>query len=405
MKQKLKTNRSFLLLLSGNAISELGGAFGTFCNSVLIYQWTGSTLALSSMWLLYFLPSLVLQLFIGPFIDLWSRKWLMIISQWIRGTIFLIPLTATIFNQPEPWTIYAVQTVIGLITPVYTPAMQAILPTIIPKEQLITANGIVDGMTRTMTFLGPLLGGIVVELAGAQWTLAFISTLFLTSGGLLLIVKEATTTSQERKAWAQQFSEGITFFFRQPAIAWLAFFLAIVQFGVGVTMVITLPYITEELTGSNIDYGYFMAGFPFGYVIGTMLVGKIKLPSIRMLMLGSLTVGGLTFIALGLNQSIILAIAIEATAGAALGIFGVHNTTIFQLIVPNHIFGKIASVRLVFIRAAIPIGVFCGGILSEWFGIRPLYFLIGTLICTISLSGMLLPYFKILDHAIAEKIS
>ncbi|PMX99453.1 MFS transporter, partial [Pseudomonas sp. MPR-R5A] len=74
------------------AISELGGAFGTFCNSILIYQMTGSTAALGSMWLLYFIPSLLLQLFIGPFIDRWSRKWLMISTQWIRGFIFLLPL-------------------------------------------------------------------------------------------------------------------------------------------------------------------------------------------------------------------------------------------------------------------------------------------------------------------------
>lgn len=46
----------------GSAISELGGAFGTLCNSILVYELTGSEMALSSMWLLYFIPSLILQL-------------------------------------------------------------------------------------------------------------------------------------------------------------------------------------------------------------------------------------------------------------------------------------------------------------------------------------------------------
>ncbi len=83
-------NRSFLSIWIGNGISELGGAFGTFCNSILIYQLTGSKLALGSMWLLYFIPSLVLQLFIGPFIDRWSRKWILIFCQIARGFIFLV---------------------------------------------------------------------------------------------------------------------------------------------------------------------------------------------------------------------------------------------------------------------------------------------------------------------------
>ncbi|MET3319485.1 UNVERIFIED_ORG: MFS family permease [Peribacillus simplex] len=81
MNQHILKNRSFLFIWIGNVISELGAAFGTFCNSILIYQLTGSTMALGSMWILYFVPSLLLQLFIGPFIDRWSRKWTMILSQ------------------------------------------------------------------------------------------------------------------------------------------------------------------------------------------------------------------------------------------------------------------------------------------------------------------------------------
>ncbi len=72
MKSVLK-NRSFFFMWIGSAISELGGAFGTLCNSILVYELTGSEMALSSMWLLYFIPSLILQLISGPFIDKWSE--------------------------------------------------------------------------------------------------------------------------------------------------------------------------------------------------------------------------------------------------------------------------------------------------------------------------------------------
>lgn len=136
MDSSIFKNRSFVSTWLGNGISELGGAFGTFCNSILIYQLTGSTLALGSMWLLYFIPSLILQLFIGPYIDRWSRKWIMIFSQWTRGMIFIIPLAALISGYLEVWHIYAVQGIIGLVTPFYVPANHAITPTIVTKEQL-----------------------------------------------------------------------------------------------------------------------------------------------------------------------------------------------------------------------------------------------------------------------------
>ncbi|WP_313893016.1 MFS transporter [Psychrobacillus sp.] len=397
MSNSLLKNRQFLIVWIGNVISELGGAFGTFCNSILIYQLTNSTMALGSMWLLYFIPSLFLQLFIGPFIDRWSRKWIMVFSQWTRGLIFLIPLFSLVFGNLEAWHIYAVQIIVGLITPIYTPANQAITPTIVTKDQLSSANAYIDGAVRLMTFSAPILGGIVIEYMGVIPTLVFVCGILICSGTLLLFIREERSIQSIRKSWLEQFMEGISYFFKQPVIVWLGIFLAFVQFGVGVTMVVTLPYITNELSGSYAEYGYFMASFPLGYVIGSIFVGKVKYKSRRVLMLGALVIGGLTFISLGFNQSIVFAIVTEVTAGISMAFFGVHNITIFQQTVPNELMGKVSSVRLFIIRAAMPLGVLTGGFLSELWGIRPMYFLIGTIICTVSLLGILLPYFKFLD--------
>ena len=152
----------------GSAISELGGAFGTLCNSILVYELTGSKTALSSMWLLYFIPSLILQLISGPYIDKWSRKWIMIFSQWMRASVFLLPLVMLVTNSVEVWHIYVVQIIVGLITPLYTPASQAITPSIVSKEQLQDANAYIDGMTRLMMFLAPVIGGIVIKFIGIE---------------------------------------------------------------------------------------------------------------------------------------------------------------------------------------------------------------------------------------------
>ncbi len=50
-----------------------------------------------------------------------------------------------------------------------------------------------------------------------------------------------------------------------------------------------------------------------------------------------------------------------------------------------------------------PLGVLLGGILSEMWGVRSLYFIIGAIICVTSLIGIFLPYFKFLDEAVEEK--
>ncbi|MGG0261973.1 MFS transporter [Bacillus mycoides] len=396
-------NRSFFFMWIGSAISELGGAFGTLCNSILVYELTGSKTALSSMWLLYFIPSLLLQLISGPYIDKWSRKWIMIFSQWMRASVFLLPLVMLVTNSVEVWHIYVVQIIVGLITPLYTPASQAITPSIVSKEQLQDANAYIDGMNRLMMFLAPVLGGIVIHFIGMKLTLFFVCVCLFISGGLLLFITEKRIKQELRKTWLEEFLHGFTYFFTKPVIVWLGIFLTFVQFGVGVTMVTNLPYIKDELSAGYAEYGYFMAGFPLGYVVGSILVGKVKYRSRRLLMLGGLFVGGLTYISLGLNNSIIIAIVIEVIAGICIAFFNVHNTTICQQTVPSNMIGKVFSVRLFFIRSAMPLGVLLGGILSEMWGVRVLYFIIGSIICVTSLIGILLPYFKFLDEAIEEK--
>ncbi|MGG0649767.1 MFS transporter [Bacillus mycoides] len=402
MKSVLK-NRSFFYMWIGSAISELGGAFGTLCNSILVYELTGSKTALSSMWLLYLIPSLILQLISGPFIDKWSRKWIMIFSQWMRASVFLLPLAMLVTSSIEVWHIYVVQIIVGLITPLYTPASQAITPTVVNKEQLQDANAYIDGMTRLMMFLAPVIGGIVIKFIGIELTLSFVCMCLFISGGLLLFIKEKRVQQEIRKTWIEQFLHGFTYFFTKPIIVWLGIFLTFVQFGVGVTMVTNLPYIKDELSAGYAEYGYFMAGFPLGYVVGSILVGKVTYKSRRILMLGGLFIGGLTYISLGFNHSIIIAVIIEVIAGICISFFNVHNTTICQQTVPNNMIGKVFSVRLFFIRSAMPLGVLLGGILGEMWGVRVLYFIIGLIICVTSLIGILLPYFKFLDEAIEEK--
>ncbi|WP_221569322.1 MFS transporter [Alkalihalobacillus sp. TS-13] len=397
MEMTVLKNRGFVSLWVGTAISGLAGAFGTFCNSILVYDMTGSKLALSSMWMLYFIPSIMLQLVSGPFIDRWSRKWIMVLSQWTRAAIFLVPLLTLTSGGLEPWHIYTVQIIIGLITPLYVPASQAIIPTVVSKEQLSEANAYIDGTARLMMFLAPVSGGVVIEYIGIKLTMLFVVVSLTISGISLFWIKENRISKDIRSTWFKQFTEGISYFFKEQRIVWLGIFLGFVQFGVGVTMVINLPYIIDILKGSYDDYGLFMAGFPLGYVIGSLLVGRIKYKSKRMLMLGALVIGGLTYVSLGIIHTIYLAILVEVVAGIAMAFFNVHNTTINQQTVPDHLMGKVFSVRLVIIRGVMPLGVLVGGIVSELWGIRPLFILIGTLISAAALIGMIFPYFKFID--------
>jgi MFS family permease len=398
-KRALLQNRSFTALWLGETISELGGAFGSVCNPLLVYQLTGSKVAMGSLALMYFIPSLIMQLFCGPYIDRWRRKWIMVISQFSRALIFLVPLTMLQIGHLHVWHLYIVQLVIGLIQPLYVPASQSALPALVTSEHLTKANAYLDGTVRLMSFLAPPIGGVIAASFGIQPTMLCVSLAFFASSLLLLNMREPATRPPTRKAtWVQQFSKGIRYFFQQRLLLWLGIFISTVQFAVGVTMVLTVPYVVGELGGTTRDYGLFTAGFPFGYFIGSFLVGKWGEPrNRRLVMLGALVLGGSSFIALSFTHSMPAAVLIEALSGVCLPFFNAHSTTLYQRRVPREILGQILSVRLLLIRSMMPIGVFVGSHAGQAVGVRPVYFAMGSLICVVSLVGLTLPFFRFLN--------
>lgn len=383
----MKLNKSFRSIWLSSATSELGGAFFTFCNSILIYKYTGSATALGLVWLIYYIPSFFMQLFIGPYIDRWSRKYTMIWCQLVRAILAMV-LAITLFSE---WfsvsLIYMVQVLVGLIMPIFTPANQSILPTIVEKEHLEKANASLESVRQVMAVMGPISAGVLVEYIEVNWLLIIISIAFLLSTYNLAQINERHIKREVRKPWIEEFKEGLNSYFENPLIVWLGVFFGFVQFGVGVTIVTTLPYITTVLEQPTVAYGFFMAGFPVGYTIGALLSSKLKRLNGIGVLFSALFIGGCTYLSLAFTPWYPLALVTEAIAGIVIAVFNIYNITLIQKRIPNQLMGKVTSVRLLIMRLMLPLGILFATISVQFIAIRSLYLIIGAIICVTSLTG------------------
>ena len=393
---------SYLYILIGQLVSELGATLGTLANSWLIYQATGSYTAVGGLWLLYFLPSLAVQLIAGPYLDRWEKKRVLVFCQWTRSMAFCLSFLCLLLWPEVQWPFYLISLINGLIQPLYVPASQSLLPSVVKKEQLLSATSYLDAVLRMAMICGPVLGGGIVAALEGTWSLVLVAAGFALSGLLLW----NSPIHQEKKAeksqsWVRMFLAGLRVFQEKPLLLWLGIFLAVVQFAVGITLVLTIPYIVDELHGSSLHVGIFQAGFPLGYLLGSLLVPylsryfRVK----HVVMLGSIALGGATFIALGAVHNLYLAIFIEVIAGIAAPFFHVHSTNLYQLSVPSDLMGRVFSVRLLIMRMTMPLGVWLGGQWGESIGIRPLYISMGCLIVAVALLGIFLPYFRALSQS------
>jgi predicted MFS family arabinose efflux permease len=397
---------SFYRLWIGEGLSTLGGAFGTLVNGWMLFRLTGSETAMGTLWLVYFLPSLLVQLLTGPYLDRWSRTQILALSHGIRGAVFLLPMVLWAMDLLNPWHLYVVSSVSGIVQAVYAPASLAAVPSLVPEDRIQEANARMDGTLRLFSMLGPIAGGWVVAKLGPVFTWTLVILAFFTGTLLLMKVKENQASPQagEKASWVRQFREGFFLFHRQKILWWLALFLAVVQLGVGVLMVLGLPYVAEELNGSAAAYGWFTAGFPLGYAIGSLLLSRRgNSRNLRRTMLGANLLGGLTFVGLSLAESIGMAVTIEVFAGICAPFFHVHATTLFQRLVPREHLAQVFSFRLLIIRCTMPLGNFLGGVLGELWGTRTIFWMVGLLIAFVSLAGMLLPYFRFLTVRVEDR--
>ncbi|WP_096271887.1 MFS transporter [Paucisalibacillus globulus] len=383
----MKNRSSYQSIWLGNATSELGGALFIACNSILVFQLTGSTTALGSVWLVYYIPSFFMQLFIGPYVDRWSRKWIMISCQLVRMILASMLLVASWFDIFTITFIFIVQVIVGLMMPIFAPANQAILPTIMEKEYLSKANASLDSTRQVMVIMGPVIAAVFVDYLVVEWVLLIITAAFLLSSIMILTVNEDYQPTKVRKPWIQEFREGFSMYFHHRLLVWLGVFFGFVQFGVGVTVVTTLPFVTTVLDQSVIAYGIFMAGFPIGYVIGAFIKQKIGNLDKVGILFSALFVGGCTYLFLGVTPWYVLAVVTEIIAGIVIAIFNIYNITLIQQVIPNHLMGKVISVRLLIMRTMLPLGILFAMVTVPFVAIRFLYVLIGSVICITAFIG------------------
>jgi MFS family permease len=385
----VKSNTSFRSIWLSNATSELGGAAYTACNSIVIFQLTGSTTALGSVWLIYYISSFFMQLFIGPYVDRWSRKWTMISCQLIRMLLASIFVVSLLMDSYTIAFIYMMQIIIGMIMPIFVPANQAILPTILHKEKLERANASLDSVRQVMVILGPIMAGVFVDYLAVEWVLIIIAFAFLCSALMLLTVTEDYHREKIRRPWIVEFREGVKAYFNHRLIVWLGVFFGFVQFGVGVTIVTTIPFITTILDEPYSAYGVFMGGFPIGYTLGALISKRIGNVKGLGILFSALFIGGCTYLSLGFTPWLSLAIITEVIAGMVIAIFNIYNITWIQRLIPNHVMGKVTSVRLLIMRTMMPLGILFATVAAPFLPIRIMYIVIGCVICITSFGGYL----------------
>lgn len=378
-----KYSNSFKSLWMGEVISEFGGAAGGIINGLLLYELTGSREWMGILWMVYFVPSLIMQGISSPFLNHVIKERMLKNIQLIRAFAYLLPLIG-FWIDTETGTIISLvilQCTLGMLQPIYASLSFSLLPEICDKEELTDANGLLDGTIRLMSFLAPGVTSLLLFLVPMQWIHGISALLFLIS--FLALSRIPQTTKQKTAVWTKKFwwaemKEGYQSFFSYPHLLRLTLLSSTVQFAVGATLVLSVPFIRGELKGETWEYAIFNGAFPIGYVLGMLLL--TKLPKSPQTMHIGLIGGGLSFMLLYFVHSIPLAWMCELMGGILFPLFNAQSAAIFQQQAPRDRLAQLSAVRLLFFRITMPLGILFASIPFLAINIRHAYIGIGTII-------------------------
>ncbi len=383
--------------------SGLGNTFSIFIMSWLLYDLTSSTTSMGLLWFLFMVATVTSQLFSGPYIDRFPLMNMMIFSELSRGIIFILPAVLYFMDALTPMFIYMTAIIVGLVEPIFRPSSMAYLTTIVPKNLLMKANSLLEGTLQTMMLIGPTLGGVLVSFLSPLFVIVMLIAVLVMSSIILTRLPKSEEKGEENKVkkhnWIKEFKEGITFYKKHTLFMWLGVLIVAINLSAGASQPILLPYVMEHLDGNAFQYGLLTSGVAAGMILGSFVLGlKSEYQNLKTIMLGALLLGAISLVGLGFVTNITLAVIFIAFNGFFIVIFNINNTTLYQKKVPDHIKGRVFSVRMLLSRIGMPIGAMIGGMGVSLLGYQYYFLILGLLPIIPCLIAWFLPAFNQLNE-------
>ncbi|XHH07686.1 MAG: MFS transporter [Candidatus Bathyarchaeia archaeon] len=364
------TFRSYLFFFGGQVASTLGSSIVQF---VIIWWITlqtqsGAYLALASFAGL--VPTILLSPLIGVLVDRWNRKALIALADFSQAiaTLALIVLfwggAASVFN------VFVILAVRGLCQAVHSPTVLAVTPSMVPQEKLGRINGLSFFFTGAVNLAGPVLAALLLAFGTIDQILWVDIVTFATAIVPVLAVKipSAVTVTQKGASFKASFKEGLSHIRNHKGLMPL-FLLAMILNLLVTPLTTLLPYFVrfDHLGGAG-DLALVEALIEGGILAGGLAmtaIGAVKKKSVAMTASFYAIFAGYLLVSLSPTGAFWFMGLAGLAAAFFIPVINVLAATITQTFVPLEMQGRVNSVNLALVTAAMPIGMVISGVAVE----------------------------------------
>jgi MFS family permease len=400
-------HRDFRLLWSGMCVSLIGDGAFLVAMAWQVYALSNAPTALAMVGIAMTLPTIACLLLGGVVSDRFDRRRVILATDVVRGAAVGTIAVLALLGVLQLWQIAVLVALYGAGTGFFAPAFDAIVPELLPPDELAQANSL-DQFVRPLALrlAGPALGGVLVAALGSGSAFALDAASFLASGAALLAMRARPTGSGAAfEAPAASISADLrTGFayvrrhvwlwgtFAAAAIAYLAF--------MGPTEVL-LPFVVKNsLHGSAADLGLVLAAGGIGSVACAVVMGQGGLPRREITFIyvvwtvATLAVAGYG-VATAVWQLMLVSVAFNALETAGTIVWA----TVKQRNVPASLLGRVSSLDWLISIGLLPLSLALTGPLSGAIGVRSTLIAAGLVGGAVTLAALYLPGMRDVERA------
>ncbi|MBX6349950.1 MAG: MFS transporter [Clostridia bacterium] len=373
-------HRPFLLLLGGYALSGVGDHFFDLAVEWHVYASSGSSLQVAAVGVAFQLAYTLIGPVAGVLADRWDRRRTLIVCDALRGLIVMGAAAVAWLAVLPFWAAASTVFVLEAIGQFFYASRQPFIPLVVPRAELVAANGALSGAGHAAGIAGRAFGGVVVSAAGTAVAILSDAVSFWISAACVWLIRTPRPSLAEerpvaapsdaagegqRGGWARFWSEmkeGWGAIAGIPLIRTLVVYAVLINFAYAMIQPVFPAYVATQLRLGAWALGLIQSAILVGGLSGGLLAGTVsrRVPAGRAVIL-SFSSFALVMVAIGLSGSLEFALALWALFGFTLTVQGAATQALEQALIPQAVMGRAVALSSALSMALMPLGTLLGG--------------------------------------------
>lgn len=383
----LRRNRNYRNCWLGQVVSEIGDHFNSIAVLSMALHMTGSGATVGGAMLARVGPALMAAPLAGVLLDRLDRRRVMIASDLIRAGVAAAHLLLLV--HPKTWLLYLLSALLTFAAPFFNSGRAAILPRIVPREDLHAANALTQTTGWLTVALGTMLGGLstswlgyrgafLINAASFLWSAWAISTLRVAGG----FAAERHAASRPHSGWSE-FREGIRYIHSRPLILGILLLGAGWATGGGAAQILFTLFGEQVFRRGPAGTGFLWGFAGFGLVAGGLLArrweGHLNFRLYKHTVTVTFLLHGLFYMMFSVAQSIWQAAAFIFLSRLCVALNSVMNRTMLLLHVPDRLRGRVFTAAEGITNGVMMISMAAAAVAAAHYSPRQIGFVAGAL--------------------------